>query len=337
MILFSKLKKTAVRALALSVIAASMGTFALAAELPDKLVPVGEAVGISIKTEGVMVSELSEFDEVGGKRSPAGEAGIKPGDVITMIDGKNISSAADMLSALESASGEVTVQFKRNGKTRQVSVTPHIESGEGYLGVWVRDGVTGIGTVTYFDPDTGRFGALGHPIADSSTGITVPLREGLISPAEVTGVTKSREGTPGQLGGVFDFDSRAGEVDKNCALGIFGSAAEEFPGGEAAPVAGASEVRAGKAKMISEASGEKREYDVEIVRIYSDSPDGRDMMIKVTDPDLLDLTGGIVQGMSGSPIIQNGKLVGAVTHVLINDPQKGYGVFIENMLKADEE
>lgn len=330
---FEKFKKAAAGAAIFAVFAVSLSGAALAAELPETLVPVGEAVGISIKTDGVMVSELSEFDEGGVKRSPAGEAGIRPGDIIVRIDGKDVSSAADMMQALEGVSGEVTVQFTREGKLSQVEVRPHMEEGDGYLGIWVRDGVTGIGTVTYFDPATGRFGALGHSIADSVTGMAVPLREGSIMPAEVTGVTKSRAGTPGQLGGVFDFDKVVGDIDQNCALGIFGTASEEL-GSEKLPTAKGSEVRVGPASIISEASGERKEYAVEIVRLYSDSPDGRDMMIKVTDEELIGLTGGIVQGMSGSPIIQDGRLVGAVTHVLINDPRKGYGVFIENMYEA---
>ncbi len=326
--------KGVLTALTAAVSAVVLAAGAMAAELPEGLVPVGRAVGISVKTDGVMVSELSEFETKDGKVSPARDAGILPGDVITAIDGVEISSAGDMLEALEGARGEVTVKLTREGVERQTTLTPFREGDEAYLGVWVRDGLTGIGTVTYFDPENGSFGALGHSIADSSTGLTLPLREGELLPAQVTGVTKSRAGTPGQLGGTFDFTKKLGKIEKNCGVGIFGDAGEELSCAEVMPVASREQVKPGPATIISDASGQRREYSAEITRVYSSSPDGRDMMLKITDPELLELTGGIVQGMSGSPIIQNGRLAGAVTHVLINNPEKGYGVLIENMLAA---
>ncbi len=307
---------------------------ALAEELPKELSPVGRAVGIAVKTDGVVVSELSEFDAGSGKVAPAKEAGIAPGDIIKRIDGHEITCAKDMADALEDAGETVTVRLSRDGQERQVTLRPYRDENGAYLGVWVRDGLTGIGTVTYVDPATGRYGALGHSIADSATGTPVPLREGTILKARVTGVTKSRSGEPGQLGGTFDYAQNLGDIEKNCLTGIFGVCSGLECDG-CLPVATAGEVRTGPATVISDASGERREYDIEIVRLYSGG-DGRDMMIKVTDPELIALTGGIVQGMSGSPIIQSGKLVGAVTHVLIKNPEKGYGVFIENMLKAEK-
>lgn len=323
---FFKLKSAAALILASLILAPA----ASAAELPRELVPVGRAVGISVRTDGVMVSELSTLD--GGKCSPARDAGIAPGDVIKMIDGHEITCAQDMMDALDEAGDTVTVRLSRDGDQRQVTVRPYRDESGAYLGVWVRDGLTGIGTVTYVDPGTGAFGALGHSIADSSTGTLVPLREGQILKARVTGVTKSKAGSPGQLGGTFDYTENLGTIEKNCQTGIFGRCSGLDTDG-CVPVAGRSEVKTGPATVISDASGQRREYDIEITRIYTGDRDGRDMMIKVTDPDLIALTGGIVQGMSGSPILQSGKLVGAVTHVLINDPEKGYGVLVENMLK----
>lgn len=302
---------------------------------PEALVPVGEAVGISVKTRGVLVSELSEFSSGGGSFAPAKDAGILPGDIITMVGERAVNSGQELSEALDASPEEVTVRFLRDGEERQVTVRPYRDENGCYLGVWIRDSVTGIGTVTWYDPESGLYGALGHSIADNATGLIVPVREGSIMPAEVTGVTKSRSGSPGQLGGTFDYTRTLGSVDKNCCVGIFGAADGCFEG-QAVPVAASGEVRPGAATVITDVSGTRRDYEIEITRVWSDSDDGRDMMLRVTDPELLAITGGIVQGMSGSPILQNGKLVGAVTHVLINDPEKGYGVFVENMLSEAE-
>lgn len=321
--------------LAVSAIAAFLvSTAAWAAEPGAALVPVGEAVGISVRTRGVMVSELSEFETEAGRVSPARDAGLMPGDVITAIDGVEFDSAAGMSELVDRAGETVTVTYTRGEETRQAALSPYRDGGGAYLGVWVRDSLTGIGTVTYYDPDSGEYGALGHSIADSVSGAAVPLGEGQILEAEVTGVTKSRAGSPGQLGGRFDFSHVLGTIDENCGVGIFGKTEGALCGYEAVPTAASSEVKPGKAQIISDASGTRRMYDVEITRVYRGNDDGRDLMLKVTDPDLLALTGGIVQGMSGSPILQNGKLIGAVTHVLINNPEKGYGVFLENMLSS---
>lgn len=333
-LIYQKLKRSGLRLLAVALAALTLTGHALAAELPEELVPVGQAVGISIRTDGVMVSELSEFETAGGEKvSPAKEAGILPGDVIHAIGGQPVTSAEDMAEALSDAPETVTVELSREGGSRTVTVEPFFDGQDTYLGVWVRDGLTGIGTVTYYDPDTGEFGALGHSVADSATGALVPLREGTIMPATVTGVTKSRSGSPGKLGGTFDYARVIGTIDLNCAVGIFGTAGEELTG-DPIPTAPAEDVKTGPVTVISDVSGEKREYSAEITRIYHNAHDSRDMMLKITDPELIELTGGIVQGMSGSPILQNGKLIGAVTHVLINDPEKGYGVFLENMVRG---
>jgi stage IV sporulation protein B len=310
---------------------------ASAAELPNKLVPMGTAIGITVKTDGVIVADLSEIDTDSGKVSPAKDAGILPGDVITMVNGCDISSAEDIVNAIENCSGEaISVKLLRDGKERQVTVEPYYDGDDSFLGVWIRDGLTGIGTMTYYDPETGCFGALGHSISDSETGLIIPLREGNIMAADITGAIAGKVGTPGQLCGTFDFDGVIGSIDKNCGEGIFGTVNDSFTYDEngAIEVATDDEIEVGDATVLSCASGELKEYDIEITRLYSDNTDGRSMMIKITDDELLKVTGGIVQGMSGSPIIQNGKLIGAVIHVLINDPQKGYGVSIEDMLDA---
>ena len=326
------LKRTAAVCAAALLTALALASPAAAADLPERLVPVGEAVGIAVKADGAVVSELSEFKTASGTCAPARDAGLRPGDVITMIEGVPVASAQDMMAALEGAPESVTVRYTRDGKERQAAVKPWFDGETGYLGVWVRDSVSGIGTVTFYDPESGLYGALGHSIADSATGVIVPVREGSLLRARLTGITKSRAGSPGQLGGELDYAGVLGTVDVNCAVGIFGQGREDLRVCESVPTAPASAVKAGKAVILSDVSGERREYAIEITRLYSGG-NGRDMMIKVTDPDLLALTGGIVQGMSGSPILQQGRLIGAVTHVLINDPEKGYGVFLESMWK----
>ena len=297
----------------------------LAAEL---LIPVGEVVGLSL-SEGTVT--VAAFHETYG--GPAREAGVQIGDEIVALDGRAIDDAADLYEALKRSGGTVTVQLRRDGQTHQVRLSPAATADGPRLGVYVREGVTGIGTVTYFDPDRGCFGALGHGISDSR-GQLAPMTGGWIYEAAVESVKKGRCGEPGQLKGAVEAASPIGALGANTPFGVFGSGAE-WPG-EALPVAQPGQVRPGPARILSNVSGEAVEFfDVQILKCRP-SPDGRDLVLEVTDPDLLNTTGGIVAGMSGSPIIQDGKLVGAVTHVLVNDPTRGYGIFIENMLDAAE-
>ncbi len=332
--IWKKIKEiSTVLILATTVIGTS--TAAYAAEIPDRLIPVGDAIGISIKTKGVIVSEISELETSNGKVSPAKDAGILPGDIITMINGEEINCAEDIDKILSNSGKTVTMQIIRDGDEMQLTLEPYSDGKDSFIGVWLRDSMSGIGTITYYDPDTNSFGALGHSISDPVTGLIIPLQDGNIMPAQITGVTKGHAGAPGQLGGVFKFDNICGKIDKNCQAGIFGVIIEKYNGelGEAIPVASEDEIQVGSAVILSSASGQVEEYDIEVTRLYHDNSSCRSMMIKVTDQDLIDITGGIVQGMSGSPIIQNGKLIGAVTHVLINNPEKGYGVSIEDMLE----
>jgi stage IV sporulation protein B len=217
-------------------------------------------------------------------------------------------------------------------------VSPRLtKSGEYSLGLWVRDAVSGIGTVTFYDPATNTYGALGHAVNDSDTGVVLPVRGGAISRVSVTDVAKGKSGAPGQLRGSFNFDDRLGTVVANTGCGIFGKiTAPEFPAGNAIKTARESEIHTGSASILSNVSGgEVREYTAEISRVYSGGEaDGRSMLVTITDPALTEITGGIVQGMSGSPIIQDGRLIGAVTHVLISDPLKGYGISIEKMMSG---
>lgn len=307
-----------------------------AADSPDELVPMGNTIGIELKMDGVMIVGLSQVATDAGEAQPAGDAGLLPGDIITMLGDREITCAGDFLTVASEMDGSpVPITISRNDRTVQFTVTPAKNSSGAYqLGLWLRDGVSGIGTMTYYDPQSGVYGALGHGINDVDTGELIPVQNGEITAAEVIDVIKGAGGTPGELCGKMDEDSVIGSIDMNTNCGVFG-ALEQCVEGEAIPIASESEIVLGPASILSNISGkEVKEYAIEICRIYRDTGDARSVMISVTDPELLEATGGIVQGMSGSPIIQNGKLVGAVTHVLINDPTRGYGISIEKMLNT---
>ena len=289
------------------------------------LVPGGQVVGMQLSDNTVSVAAI---DETLGAAAKA--AGLKVGDRITAIDGSPIQSPEDVSKALSKCSSVVTLSVQRDGKTKTLQFAPAVTENGPRLGVYLKQGVAGIGTVTYYDPDTGAFGALGHGV-NSSSGKPVSMDSGEIYEATVLSVKKGKTGTPGQLMGTVADPTPIGDLQKNTCRGVFGKTA--CPKAEALAT---GQAKVGKATIRSTVqSGCLREYSVEILKIYpTGTSEGRNMLIKVTDQDLLNTTGGIVQGMSGSPIIQNGKLVGAVTHVLVNDPQTGYGIFIENMLEA---
>ena len=290
------------------------------------LVPVGEVVGLSL-SEGTVT--VAAFHESHG--AAAREAGIRIGDEILSVDGAAVDSVGDLYDALKRSGGTVTLRLRRSGRERQVKLSPTATAEGPRLGVYVREGVTGIGTVTYYDPDRGTFGCLGHGISDSR-GALAPMRSGWVYDAAVESVKRGRAGEPGQLKGAVEARTPTGRLSANTAFGVFGSGVKW--NGEALPAAEPGQVREGPAQILSNVSGEEIAlYDVEILKCRPDG-EGRDLVLRVTDPELLSATGGIVAGMSGSPIIQDGRLVGAVTHVLVNDPTRGYGIFIENMLEA---
>ena len=295
---------------------------ALAAEL---LVPVGKVVGLSLAEGSVTVVAFD--DDLGG---PAKAAGLEIGDEILSVDGNVIDSAQDLQSALVHSDGTVRLTVARQKQELELVLNPAVSAQGPKLGVYVREGITGIGTITYYDPNSGEFGALGHGVSDSR-GELAQMRSGSIYAATVTAVRQGKAGDPGQLKGAVSDLQPIGTLRRNCRFGIFGSCTPFT--GEALPT---GQAQLGKAKILSNISGSAVEaFQVEIVKLSGQNNDtGRDMMLKVTDEKLLSATGGIVAGMSGSPVLQNGKLVGAVTHVLVNDPTTGYGIFIENMLDA---
>ena len=309
----------------------------------DQVYPLGRAVGIKLFSDGVMVVGLSEVDTPSGSSAPAKNCGLREGDIITHINSEEVDTIEEVQSILQDLEGEtMSIRARRDGEELQVTAqaVQCASDGSYKLGAWIRDSMAGIGTLTFYDPESGVFGALGHAISDVDTAQLMPLQSGSILYATVQDVRKGQAGAPGELHGAFEASRDLGDLYCNSASGIFGTVEDEtFIGdlGQALPVAEASEVRTGPAVILSNVEGDNvEEYDVEILQIVSNSADGRDLVISVTDPDLIAATGGIVQGMSGSPILQNGKFVGAVTHVLLSDPTKGYGILMETMLKAGE-
>jgi len=304
-----------------------------------RLVPVGQTVGIKLFSRGVMVVGLADVATEDGEASPARQCGLRTGDIITHIDGCQVDSIEEVQSLLQAAGGErLAIQVSRGGRLveTETAAVQCMTDGSYRLGAWIRDSMAGIGTITYYDPDSGKFAALGHGINDIDTKLLMPLESGGIMGSTVTGVQMGQKGTPGELHGKFDLERDLGTLYANTDCGVFGVTQEDVFSGKALPVAKTSEIKVGEATILSNVEGDQvKEYQVEILRVYRcTGQDSRSMMIRVTDPELLEKTGGIVQGMSGSPILQNGKLVGAVTHVLVNDPTCGYAIFAETMLDA---
>ena len=292
------------------------------------LVPVGQVVGLELGDQSVTVAA---FDDALG--SDTRKAGLQIGDEILEINGKEVGTPEDVRSILAKTDGSVELHVERDGKEKKLTVNPRITSDGPRLGVYLRRGVTGIGTVTWYDPDTGKFGTLGHGVNDAG-GRMLQMADGKLYPASVISVKPGKAGSPGQLRGAIQGDA-IGTLSANTVQGVFGQTDVPW-NGEPLPAAAYDEIHTGPATIRATiCANTVREYSVDILKIYPESrTDGRNLLLKVTDPALLAATGGIVQGMSGSPIIQDGKLVGAVTHVLVNDPTTGYGIFIENMLDA---
>lgn len=317
----------------------ALSVFMGSAFAADTLIPVGRAAGIKLHADGVMVASVESVKTAIGSVSPAEQAGILPGDVILSVNGKAVDTNDGLQSQVAASDGKaMKLGVRRDGQEKTISVTPVQDTAGGYrLGVMIRDGMAGIGTITYVDPTTGSYGSLGHGICDGDSGVLVPLQEGSLMEASVSGVTRGQAGTPGSLQGEFNLQEDMGTVEKNTLSGIFGVLSDDsyYKGGTALPVASSNEIKTGKCEIWSNVTGETvQKYTAEITKVFDSGGEyDRCMMIHVTDPTLLAKTGGIVQGMSGSPVVQDGKLVGAVTHVLVNDPTRGYAVQITRMLE----
>ena len=302
------------------------------------LVPGGQPFGIKLQMDGVMVIELGETETQNGSCSPAEEAGIRAGDIIHRADGMSIESSADLRQAVESSGGDaIEIEFTRSDKSMETSLTPVFSQDEGCYtaGLWVRDSIAGIGTLTFYEPETMTLGGLGHPICDGDTGVCIPIGQGNACPVTISSLVKGSAGSPGMLEGTFLGEDILGNLVYNNRCGVFGVLSSTPSEAEPIPMAFKQEVKTGKAEIICTISGtEPQTYTAEIEKIDMAGADStKNMIIRITDQKLLDATGGIVQGMSGSPIIQDGKLVGAVTHVFVDDPTRGYGIFCENMYR----
>ncbi len=308
----------------------------------EMLIPIGQTVGITLNMKGITVTDIADIECYDGSVvTPAKDAGICAGDVIKSINGKPMQSVKDFEEFIHVADeNNVEIVILRDGKEKSISIQPaqSVADGKFRLGVRVKDAVSGIGTITYYNPNDGSFGGLGHGITEK-TDETSDLFDGEILDARIVSIQKGGKGQPGELVGVFtEQDDVLGIVTKNSEVGIKGTAQSDKSFDrimEPIPVARRNEVKTGKAEILSNIEeGKIERFSIKIQKINQDSNNPRGMVIKITDDRLLEKTGGIVQGMSGSPIIQDGKLVGAVTHVFVNDPTRGYGIFIENMLSS---
>ena len=309
------------------------------------LVPVGQTVGVTLDMEGVTIVDTTDVEDYDGKRhTPAKDAGLRSGDIIETINGISIESA-QQLEEVVNSQGETALEIvaRRQGKEKCCKAEAALSNKDGHyrLGVWIKDAASGIGAITYFDPENGEFGALGHGISDNTENGVLPIQGGELWKASVVSVQKGSKGQPGELIGVFaEGKEKLGEIQSNTLVGLTGtleSGVKPDTIMEAVPAAKREEAYEGEAEILANIEENKVEaFSVEIQKINKDTENTKGMVVKITDQRLLDKTGGIVQGMSGSPIIQNGRIVGAVTHVFVNDPTRGYGIFIENMLAEAE-
>ena len=308
-----------------------------------RLYPGGQPIGIKISTKGVLVVGISDIKtEKGRKESPARLAGIEIGDTILKINNEEVTDSEDVSRIINfNKGGKVQIALERNNKLiiREINPIRCTADGKYKIGLWIRDSTSGIGTLTYYSPQNNQFAALGHGITDMDTGKIMSVRDGEIFPSTILSVKKGMKGEPGELRGIFINENKSlGNIRVNTECGIFGIAETKINNPiftRPLPVASKNEIKTGKAQIITTIDGiNPKLYDIEIEKlIKQDKPSSKSMIIKITDKELLRKTGGIVQGMSGSPIIQDGKIIGAVTHVLVNRPDVGYGIYIEWMLK----
>lgn len=303
---------------------------------PPQLIASGHPFGLKMFTSGAMVIGFSDIETKEGNLSPGQDAGIREGDLILSVNKKKISRNEEVGLIIEKSEGQpVSVELERDGEIHQVTLMPVRSSqDETYKGgIWVRDSAAGIGTISFIDPKTGVFAGLGHPICDVDTGTILPVGSGEVCEVSINNIQKGSAGNPGELIGVFTTGDPIGIIHQNNHTGIYGTLFGSFSENKTYPMAFKQDVKVGPASIICcLQNGEPKEYAAQITSInYSEETQIKNMVVKITDPAMLALTGGIVQGMSGTPIIQNGKFVGAITHVFVNNSSKGYGIFAETM------
>ena len=306
----------------------------------QELIPVGAPVGIYVKTNGVLVVGTGEFQGPDGVTRSPGKYILKSGDYIRKVNGEDVTQKDAFIEAIRKNGGkEVVLTVERDGEFMDVEITPMQDTaGEYKIGVWVRDNAQGVGTMTYIDSQ-GNFGALGHGITDVDTSTLMHMEGGTLYQTDIVDIQKGSSGNPGEMTGmiIYSDERTLGEITDNSERGIFGVCNDRalvMGCREPLPIGLKQEIQVGPAQILCTVEGDTRYYDVEITAVHLDHDNvNRGIELTVTDPSLLSVTGGIVQGMSGSPILQNGKFIGAVTHVLVQDSRKGYGIFIENMLE----
>lgn len=304
-----------------------------------KVIPCGTPFGIKMFTNGVVVVGTADLDSATGTVNPAAIAGIKIGDVITEVNGKAISENDEIAQAIEASNGEpLNLTFVREKKVLHTKLTPVKSSYDNTYkgGLWVRDSTAGIGTVTFFCPEDRSFGGLGHGICDNDTRDLMPMKTGEIVGVTIHDVQRGQKGSAGELRGYFTSSDPVGDVQATLETGVYGTLNASPVEHEAVEIAMKQEIKLGNAQILATVDGDTPQYyDAQIQSVdYSGENHTKNMVIRITDSKLLARTGGIVQGMSGSPVLQNGKLIGAVTHVFLNDPTQGYGIFAENMLEV---
>ncbi len=302
-----------------------------------RLIPCGDIFGVKFFTKGVMIVGMSDIESDKGILNPAYKSGLRVGDNIISLNNCIVNTVEEVADIVENCKGQsISVEFERDGVAGTTNLIPlkSLTDGKFKSGLWVRDSTAGIGTITYYNPDTGEFAGLGHGICDIDTGKLMPMLKGNIVDIGVKDIIRGIEGTPGEIKGEFGIVKK-GDLTLNSERGVFGYLYEKPNCAFTDPmeIASQSEVNEGSAYIYASLGTNKiNQYEIELTKIYHNDSATKNFIFTVKDKTLLDKTGGIVQGMSGSPIVQNGKLIGAVTHVLVNDPTRGYGIFIENML-----
>lgn len=308
---------------------------AAAQDTSRQVIPLGSAFGIKLFTDGVIVASLSDIYTEEGVCCPAAEAGILPGDYLLQADGQDIPDNGALARYIGSSQGEaISFQVRREDQVFSVEVTPVYGEGSFKTGMWVRDSAAGIGTLTFYEPATGVFAGLGHGICDMDTNGVMALKSGEPAPITLSGIVKGQADSPGQLRGYFSSEESLGTLLANRETGVYGTL-HQAPAGEAVETLTREEVATGPVQLlVSLDETGPQLYEAEIQEIINRDKTTKNLVVQVTDPRLLERTGGIVQGMSGAPILQNGKLAGAITHVFTEDPTLGYGIFISNMLEG---
>lgn len=300
----------------------------------DYIIASGENIGIKLNATGVMIVGTYEIE---GK-NPANEAGLEVGDIITSINNNKITSINQMVNEITTArNNSVKIGYIRDEKEKTTDLNLYNDNGTYKTGLYVKDSISGIGTLTYIDPETKLFGALGHEITESTTGKIIEVKDGTIFDSTVTGITPSNDGNPGEKNATFNSKSIDGEIYENTNKGIFGKYTSSIEYSKKYKVANINDIKLGEAKILTVLDGNKvNEYSINIIKVSNTKDKIKNIIFEITDEDLLNKTNGIIQGMSGSPIIQGEYILGAVTHVVVDNPHKGYGILITNMLEEAE-